>query len=207
MRTPLLTLTAIALISAPIALTATSATAKSIGFESTIEQKLDRPVKLEIVLSESLEHRANNLPKDISKRGGGLSRSGFSNNGFYGERALNDLIDEVEEEIVEDFGDKGLMIDANAAQTLRITIVDAKNNRPTFEQLSREPSLSFDSFGIGGIELMGELISADDQVLGEMSYRWYETNIRDGFARGASVWTDARRGISRFSRRAAKSLS
>lgn len=208
MRSLILSTAAITVLSAASVLgTVSNADAKSRGFETTIEQSLSVPVKLEIVLSESMQQRANGLPEDITKRNNSRLRSGFSNNGYYGEKALNELIEDVREEFTEDFEDRGLVIDDNAAQTLLITIVDAKNNRPTFEQMSREPSLSFQSFGSGGIELTGELIDASDAVVGEMSYRWFENNIRDGFAQSASTWSDARRGISRFSRRAAKTLS
>lgn len=204
MRSLSLLATVAALTLAPM----TAANAKSVGFESNIEQTLSAPVKLEVVLSESLQHRADNLPKELSKRGSGSNlRSGFTGNGYYGERDLERLVSRVEEEMVDDFSRRGLVISDDAAQTLRVTIVDAKNNRPTFEQLSRDPSLSYQSFGTGGIELTAELIGANDAVIGDMSYYWFETNIRDGFSQSASTWSDARRGISHFSRKAAKSLS
>lgn len=205
MRRTALILASTALILAPM-----SAMAKSRGFDSTISAPVQTPVKIEVVLSESLAFRANNLPKKLSDRGSGPRslRSGFSGNGFYGDRALNSLIEEVYEELNQDFAKKGILVSDDADTILRVTIEDARNNRPTFEQLSKEPSLSFQSFGTGGAELSGELVSATGGSLGTLSYRWFETNIDQfGFAQANGVWSDAHRAISRFSNKTAKTLS
>lgn len=205
MRRTALILASTALILAPM-----SAVAKSRGFDSTISAPVQAPVKIEVVLSESLAFRANNLPKKLSDRGSGIHslRSGFSGNGFYGETALNKLVEEVYEELNEDFAKKGILVSDDAAIVLRVTLEDAKNNRPTFEQLSKEPSLSFQSFGTGGAELSGELLSASGDSLGTLSYRWFDSSIDQfGFAQANGVWSDARRAISRFSNKTAKTLS
>jgi hypothetical protein len=202
--------TALILASAALMLAPLSAAAKPRGFDSTISAPVQAPVKIEVVLSEDLAYRANNLPKKLRDRGSGVRslRSGFSGNGFYGDRSLEQLVEEVYEELNHDFAKKGILVSDDADIVLRITLEDAKNNRPTFEQLSREPGLSFQSFGVGGAELSGELISLSDENLGTLSYRWFETNIDQfGFAQANGVWTDARRAISRFSKKTAKTLS
>lgn len=204
MRHTTIFLTSAALLLAPL-----SAVAKTRGFDTTIASPLQAPVKIEVVLSEDLAHRANNLPDKLSDRSNARSlRSGFSGNGFYGDRALERLMEEVSEELTEDLEKEGVAVSDEADITLRVTLEDVRNNRPTFEQLSREPGLSFDSFGVGGAELNAELLSAEGEDLGTMSYRWFETTIDPaGFARANGVWTDANRAISRFSRKAAKTLS
>lgn len=205
MRRTALILASTALILAPM-----SAAAKSRGFDSTISAPVQAPVKIEVVLSEDLAYRANNLPKKMSDRGSGIRslRSGFSGNGFYGDRSLNQLVEEVYEELNQDFAKKGILVSDDADIILRITLEDAKNNRPTFEQLSREPALSFQSFGVGGAELSGELLGVSGESLGTLSYRRFETNIDQyGFQQANGVWTDARRAISRFSSKTAKTLS
>jgi len=209
MRRTALFLASAAFLFAPIALTPTIASAKSSGFSSTVSAPLQAPVKIEVVLSEDLAYRADNLPRKLSDRGSASGlRSGFTGNGFYGDKALSDLVEEVYEELNQDFAERGVVVSDNATTTLRVTIEDAKNNRPTFEQLSKEPSLSFESFGTGGAELSAELLDATGQPLGTMSYRWFETSIdRYGFAQANGVWSDARRAISRFSKKTAKSLS
>ncbi|MGB3456636.1 MAG: hypothetical protein WBG08_08320 [Litorimonas sp.] len=193
------------------ALVPVSAAASSRGFDTTIERPVQTPVKIEVVLSESLQHRADNLPKSLRKRGGAgvrSIRSGFSSNGFYGQKDLDILLEDVREELTEDFAKRGISVSEDASVTFRVTLEDVKNNRPTFEQMSREPGLSLDSFGIGGAELSGELIGATGESLGTVDYRWYESALDNfAFARATGVWTDARRAISRFSSRTAKTLS
>lgn len=205
MRRTTFILATTALMFAPL-----GAAAKSHGFETTIASPLQTPVKIEVVLSEDLAFRANNLPKKLSDRGSGSRGlgAGFSGNGFYGDRALEHLVDEVLEELTEDFTKRGIAISDDAAIILRVTLEDVKNNRPTFEQMSKEPGLSFDSFGVGGAELSGELVSNDGNSLGTVNYRWFETGLRnDGFARANGTWSDANRAISRFAKKTAKTLS
>jgi len=94
----------------------------------------------------------------------------------------------------------------DAPVTLRVTIENAKNNRPTFEQLSQDINLSFQSFGVGGAEMSAELVDQDGNSLGTMSYTYYETDIRQN-QQFASIWFDANRSFSRFANRAAKTLA
>lgn len=204
MRRTALILASTALILAPM-----SAVAKSRGFDTTISAPVQAPVKIEVVLSDDLAYRANNLPKKLSdRRGARLSYAGFAGNGFYGDRALNSLIEEVHEELNEDFAKKGILVSDDADIILRVTLEDVRNNRPTFEQLSRQSSLSFESFGIGGAEMSAELVDESGNQLGTLSYRWFDSGFdRFDFQKANGVWTDARRAISRFSSKTAKTLS
>ena len=194
-------LLAISLIAAAPAL------AKSRGFDTTISAPLTTSVKIEIVLSEDMAHRANNLPEDRSRRGANFSRitnNGFAQNGFYGDRDLEYLQDTLLRNLEKRFAKKGIQIDDNAAAVLRVIIEDAHPNRPTLKQLSKSPSLSFRSLSIGGAEIAAQLTAADGSSLGDMSYRYFETDIRDSSFGG--TWHDANRAIQRFAVRAAKTL-
>lgn len=205
MRRTTLILATTALIFAPL-----SALAKTRGFDSTVTAPVTTAVKIEVVLSDDLAHRADNLPDDIRRRGAGASslRSGFASNGFYGDKALQRLLEEVEEELMDDLTKRGVALSDDAPVILRVVLEDVKNNRPTFEQMSREPSLSFDSFGVGGAELSAALIDDTGSELGTMTYRWFESSLQNApFIRGTATWTDAKRAISRFSRHTAKELS
>ncbi|MBI1251879.1 MAG: hypothetical protein GC189_10435 [Alphaproteobacteria bacterium] len=100
----------------------------------------------------------------------------------------------------------GATVDAAAPVRIETTIVDARPNRPTFQQLSDEPSLDFGrSFGVGGAKLHGVIRGADGQVIEEIDYRWYETDIR--FAAGTSQWHDARRAIRWYAERVADAVA
>ena len=176
------------------------------GFDTTVTSPLTSAVKIEVVLSEEMSHRANNLPTKLRDRSNSRGlRSGFSGNGFYGERDLERLTERLESKLVRKLMKKGIEVSDNASTILRITIEDAKPNRPTFKQLSVEPSLSFESIGLGGAELEAELIAAGGRSLGTMSYRYYENDIRD--ARFGGTWGDAHRAFSRFASKAAKTLA
>lgn len=185
---------------------AAPALAKSRGFDSTVYAPLNSAVKIEVVLSEDMAHRANNLPEKLRDRNGARSfNSGFSGNGFYGDRDLERLTERLQSNLEKKLTKKGIEVSENAPTVLRITIEDAKPNRPTFTQLSKEPGLSYDSFGNGGAELQAELIAAGGQSMGTMSYKFYETDIRD--ARFGGTWGDAHRAFGRFATRAARTLA
>ncbi|MEM7728705.1 MAG: hypothetical protein AAF311_05450 [Pseudomonadota bacterium] len=205
MRRTLVTLATAALLGAPMIASATPR-----GFDTTITAPVEGPVNIEVMLSDDLAHRADNLPKKLRDRGSAATRlrAGFAGNGYYGQESLDRLLDELREELVEDFSKRGIPVSENAPVTLRVTLEDVRNNRPTFEQMTRQPQLSLQSFGLGGAELSGELVTASGESLGTVSYRRFETMMDDfAFARAAGVWTDANRAISRFSSRTAKALS
>lgn len=195
------------LIAASLALTAPASANSSSKFESTVSAPTQQAVKIEVLLSEDLAYRADNLPEKLRDRSGarGLN-AGFTGNGFYGARELERLTERLEKKIERRLNKQGIQVDENATTVLKVTLVDAENNRPTFGQLSKQPGLSYKSFGTGGAELSGELISASGISLGTMSYGWYETSIRDA-AYTSGTWTDAYRAFDRFAKKAAKELS
>ena len=119
----------------------------------------------------------------------------------YGEREGETLT----EEIIKDLDRAFAKVGVDPAR-VDITIVDAKPNRPTFEQLSSRPGLdAIRSISIGGMELVGTAYDADGNVIASQEYGWFENNLRDVV--GAGVWTDANRASSRFAKKMAKQLS
>lgn len=183
---------------------ATPVMAKS--FDTTVSAPVTSAVKIEIIVSEDMAHRANNLPKKLSDRSHARGlRNGFSGNGFYGERDIERLTQRLASKLEKKFAKKGIQVSDSASTILRVTIEDAKPNRPTFNQLSKEPGLSFQSVSNGGAELQAELIEAGGRSLGTMSYSFYETDIRD--AQFGGTWSDAHRTFDRFASKAAKTLS
>ena len=189
------------------ALLTTPAIAHAHGFDSDFSQKVTGPFKLEIVVSEDLAHRANNLPKKLSDRGSSRRLNGaFANNGKYGDKAIEFLLDDMETEITEDFAKRGLTLSDTAPTILRVTIEEVKPNRPTFNQLSEDPNLSFQSFGIGGAEVSAEVVSQGGSVIGTADFDYF-SNFNDGTLTGIGVWTDTSRAFSRFSKRLSKKLA
>jgi len=55
------------------------------------------------------------------------------------------------------------------------------------------------------MDLKAIAYGADDEMLGELEYGWFENDIR--LAQGRATWSDARRASGRFARKFAKELA
>ena len=175
-------------------------------FENTIAASVDS-IAIEVVLSEDMAWRANNLPKDRRDRGNiRSSRDGFGGNGYYGERDLNNLVDRIERKMTDRFEKEGIAVDDNATHVLTVVLDDARPTRPTFEQMSKNPGLSQQSFALGGASFNATLSSASGEAEGEISYGWYEKTLWD-YSNVGSTWSDSHRAIDRFARKTAKSMA
>ncbi len=113
----------------------------------------------------------------------------------YGVEDLARLAERLDREVEESLAASGRFPDAQ----VRLVIEDATPNRPTFQQLRDRPGLSMESYGIGGAEISGEIVTADG-LRQPLSYRWFETNIRNA---GLTTWSDANRAFGRFANRLA----
>ncbi|MEM1086932.1 MAG: hypothetical protein AAGH90_04320 [Pseudomonadota bacterium] len=119
----------------------------------------------------------------------------------YGEREGERLTKEIVEDVTKQFEKKGL----NVAR-VDVTIIDAKPNRPTFQQQLDRPGLDgFRSRSLGGMSLEGTAYDADGNEIGSKSYEYFEIDIRQVIAVG--TWGDARRASDRFARRFADELT
>lgn len=90
---------------------------------------------------------------------------------------------------------------AHDGARIELMLTDAKPNRPTFKQLGDTPGLSMQSFGVGGAAISGKIVAADGTET-PLSYRWYETDIRQ--ASFNWIWSDAEWTFDRFARRLAR---
>jgi hypothetical protein len=81
-------------------------------------------------------------------------------------------------------------------------ILDAKPNRPTFRELSREPSLSYiGSVSTGGAHLRAMVRGAGG--VREVSYRFYTPDL-SSLVGPPTTWDDAERAMRVFARRVAR---
>lgn len=110
-----------------------------------------------------------------------------------GERDLQELGDDLQRTVVRSLSRAG----PGAPVRADLVIEDAVPNRPTFEQYSRTIGLSAQSFGLGGASVSGTVSFADGRTE-PVSYRWYETDLRETFAN--ATWTDAERAFDHFAR-------
>src|SRR5262249_29618578 len=85
---------------------------------------------------------------------------------------------------------------------IETTIVSARPNKPTFQQLIAQPGLDYGlSFGTGGAELTAVLRGPDGAALGEVHHTYYSYDLR--YVYTFTTWGDADRAISRFARKVA----
>lgn len=119
----------------------------------------------------------------------------------YGEREGERLRQDITQDLDQAFEKAGV-----SPARVEVVIMDAKPNRPTFEQLTDQPGLDpIRSISIGGMELTGTAYDTEGNVLATQDYEWFQSNIRDVI--GISTWGDANRASRRFARRMADQLS
>lgn len=112
----------------------------------------------------------------------------------YGVREVDRLAADLKASVLKEAADSPAFDDAR----IDLVLEDVVPNRPTMQQMSDKPGLSYESFGVGGASISGTLTTADGRSV-PVSYRWYETDIR--WAYPSSTWTDARQTFDRFARR------
>ncbi len=194
---------AIAVSLGTITVTSPAIAGSSQHFTSTM-QTPSEPVRINVTLGENLANRADNLSTDIRDRFNSRSiNNGFANNGYFGQRDLDKLTKRLKTKMQARLEKNGITVNDNATTVLNLVITDAQPNRPTFKQLSKSVSLSTHSFGVGGAKFEGTLVNTSGEQ-GNVSYGWFETNIRD--AQYGGTWSDAFRAIDNFARKTAKSL-
>lgn len=118
----------------------------------------------------------------------------------YGVAEVERLAAELQADVSREVGRTGVL----SGGKVELVLVDAVPNRPTFKQMGDKPGLSFQSFGLGGAKIEGQLISVDGQVT-PVSYKWYETDIEHAWPK--STWSDAQWTFDRFAGRLARGQS
>jgi hypothetical protein len=90
---------------------------------------------------------------------------------------------------------------------IELSIVNARPNRPTFEQAASTPGLdSFNSISIGGAELQGVVRNSSGAVIQTVEHRYYSHDL--WYARyNADTWGDARRAMRRFATKVADAVA
>lgn len=111
----------------------------------------------------------------------------------FSRRDFETLTDELRSSVENQLKRKG-RLDASGG-VLDLVIEDAKATRPTLQQMSERPGLSYESFSLGGMELTGTYRAVDGTAT-PLKYSWYESDIRNA----PYGWTfqAARDGFQRF---------
>lgn len=177
------------------------------GYETSLTSLNTTSLRIDVGLSEDMQARAEGLADGrLTCTQSRRINNGFACNGFYGQRDLDALTAKLEKWTGAALTKRGINVTDEAETVLKLTLVDARNNRPTHKQLSHDVTLSFQSFGLGGAEFSGELFDANGNSLGTVSYAYYEAFL-DNFSRSNSTWSDAKDAMQRFSKRVAKDIA
>ena len=178
------------------------------GFDSSITAIPVQSVRIDVALSDDLAQRAEGLPNNlkncsVNRR---TFKNGFACDGYLGQRDLDALTAKMKKHATKSLAKKDISVSDEADLILKLTLVDAQNNRPTHRQVSRQIGLSFRSFSVGGAEFEGELFTKDGTSLGQVSYSYYD-DFLDEFSQASGTWTDANIAIQRFSNHIAKDFA
>ena len=179
------------------------------GYKSTITNIPAQPIRIDVSLGTDLASRAEAFPngyKECSRRRS-VRINGFACDGHLGQRDLDALVNKIEEDTLRSLTKKGLTVSDDGSLVLKLTLVNAKNNRPTQSQISQQVTLSVRSIREGGAELSGELLQADGSSLGTISYTYYDDIFLDGFSQASTTWTDAKEAIDRFASKLARDFA
>ena len=115
----------------------------------------------------------------------------------YGVRDVDRLAEDLRKSVLKEAAGNPRLDGAR----IDLVLEDAVPNRPTFQQMSDKPGLSYESFGVGGASISGRVTLADGATR-PVSYRWYETDIRWAWPSG--TWSDAEQTFDRFARSLAR---
>jgi hypothetical protein len=113
----------------------------------------------------------------------------------YGDGDLVFLQDELEGDVQSVLERAGLTGPGGAR--LELTLVDAQAGRPTFKELTDNPSLSLRSVRLGGATIEGAVTYPDGRSR-KVAYRWYEDDILQEVA--VMPWSDAQNVFEAFAR-------
>ncbi len=174
----------------------TPAYARAFEFDTTLKTPVNLAIEIDVGVSNELKYCADHLPKKLKDRSNGRLNAAFANNGFYGERDLDSLEDKLEKSLEKAFFKIGLDVADDAEMILKVTILDAKPNRPTLYQLQKDIGLSYQSVALGGAEIQGELLDVDGAIVATMTYKYYANDIQQ--AQYGGTWSDANRAFMRF---------
>lgn len=115
----------------------------------------------------------------------------------YGIAEVQRLADDLKRDVTRRLTETGVLSGAE----IDLVLVDAKPNRPTFQQMRDTPGLSYQSHGVGGARVEGKATSVDGAIT-PIAYQWYETDIRNTWYQ--STWGDANAAFERLASRLAQ---
>jgi hypothetical protein len=117
----------------------------------------------------------------------------------YGQREARILKEELQRSV-----DRTLQkVGKSRVAFVDLTIEDAKPNKPTFQQLARNSSLSYSgSYSLGGARVQAKLYDSSGALLGTVSHEYYSSSLAD--ITSEYGWADADRAFNGAARKIRK---
>lgn len=106
----------------------------------------------------------------------------------YGAKEKTVITDIIKNEIAKKFSGKDYRYE--------ISINEVSPNRPTMQQMDNKPSLSYQSFGVGGANLSGKVFDQSGKLIAETKYDYHNNDI--WHAQGNWTWHDAEWAVESF---------
>lgn len=117
----------------------------------------------------------------------------------YGVREANTLRQELQRSVDRSLKKAG----ASKVAYVDLTIEDAKPNKPTFQQLAKNTSLSYSSsYSTGGAKVNAKLFDASGALIGTVSHEYYSRGLHEIFSEYS--WADADRAFNGAARKIQK---
>jgi hypothetical protein len=117
----------------------------------------------------------------------------------YGAREANTLKQELQRSVDRSLKKMG----KSKVAFVDLTIEDAKPNKPTFQQLSKNTSLSYSSsYSTGGAKVNAKLFDESGALIGTVSHEYYSRGLNEVWSEFG--WADADRAFDGAARKIQK---
>lgn len=116
----------------------------------------------------------------------------------YGLREIPYLQRSLQSRVERQLAKAGADLKDESGNSLRLTLLEARPSRLTYQQQTGRTSLDYSlSRSLGGAVLRAELLDASGQILDTLDYDWYEYDLR--FSEAVTPWYDTERAFTYFS--------
>lgn len=115
----------------------------------------------------------------------------------YGARDVPQLQRSLQSRVERQLVRAGADLSDTSGTSLKITLLEARPSRLTFEQQKNRTSLDYAlSSSLGGAGMRAELLDASGSVIDTLDFSWYEYDLR--FSLAVTPWYDTERAFTFF---------
>lgn len=112
------------------------------------------------------------------------------------DKAFNEKYGAEEKVYIEKLVRDEIQKSLGSEYSVDVFVESATPNRPTMYQMAQTPSLSFQSFSLGGADMTGKVFDKNGNQVGEVHHKYYTPSIYE--AQYSWTWHDADWAIEKF---------